>query len=103
MIGVIIGIILIAFGFMTNNWLLIFLGIAAGLIFTALNRPAKITYVEVEPEPGKKPRHIVIAPPPPKQHYPLPQEMQAPFAEQIYKQGISVEVKKFEKQLLTNH
>jgi hypothetical protein len=99
MIGVIIGIILIAFGFMTNSWLLIFLGIAAGLIFTALNRPAKIEYIEVEAEPGQKPKHMVIAPPPPQQHYPLPQEMQAPFGKQIYQQGIKVEVKKFEKQL----
>ena len=82
--GVLIGTLLAVIGYMFQNSLLIILGIGLAILITIFDKPAKINYEYVD----VKPKHIVMQGPPPKERWPTPQELQAPFGKAIYKKEV---------------
>ena len=97
--GVLIGTLLALIGYMTQNFLLIVLGIFLAVIIVIFDKPSKINYEYVD----VKPKHIVMQGPPPKDKWPTPEEIQAPFGKAIYQKEIvplEKEVKKLKINLI---
>lgn len=67
MLGIIIGSLLMVFGFVFGSTVLVILGLMAAVAFTFLNKPAETKYIEVERPVGKRTKHIIIAPEPPEE------------------------------------
>jgi len=78
--SLLLGVVLIIVGYITQNNLLIILGALLSVITFFLEKPEKVNYEFIE----NKPRHVVLQGKPPQDRAPLPSEIASPIGKVIY-------------------